>query len=103
MKIATVINKFFQHEFETTDRKQIENTWGERIKPVAGTNQVAIATTYFYESQNHTKRVVERFIEFAATQGVTMVCRDQHISFAMKPWPKQSWATMTVEVTDGVK
>ena len=102
MKTATLINKFFQREFETTDRKQIENTWGERIKPVAGTNKVAIATTYFYESQNHTKRVVGRFIEFAKEQGVTVVCPSDHISFAMKPWPAQSWATMTVEiVTEG--
>ncbi len=103
MKISTVINKFFQNEFETTSRKQIEDTWGERIKPVAGTNKVEISTTYFYESQEHTKRAVERFTEFAATQGVTVVFPSQDVRFATKPWPKQSWATVTVEVNEGVK
>lgn len=102
MKISTMINKFFQNEFETTDRKTIENTWGERIKPVAGTNKVEISTTYFYESQESTGRVVERFIEFAATQGVTVVFPVQNVCFARKPWPKQSWATVTVEVVEGV-
>ena len=102
MKISTVINKFFQNEFETTDRKTIESTWGERIKPVAGTNQVEISTTYSYESQEHTSRVVERFTEFATTQGMTVVRPPQNIRFARKPWPKQSWATVTVEVTEGV-
>ncbi len=102
MKISTIINKFFQNEFETTDRKTIESTWGERIKPVAGTNKVEISTTYFYEMQESTARVAGRFIEFAATQGVTVVFPEQNVSFARKPWPKQSWATVTVEVTEGI-
>jgi hypothetical protein len=81
-------------------QSQIENTWGERIRPVAGTDKVEISTTYFYESQEHTSRVVGRFTEFAATQGVTVICPPQNIRFAMKPWPKQSWATVTVEVKE---
>lgn len=99
MNTMQMINKFFMHNFETTCRKQIEDTWGERIRPVKNTSNVEISTTYFYSNQNHTKRVVDDFTKFATANGFTVTVKSDYIRFATNPWPKQSWATMTVEVT----
>lgn len=98
MKITTMINRFFMQHFETTSRKRIADTWGERIKPIAGTDKIEIGTTYFYECQNHTQRVVNDFIAFAAKHGVIVTCPTQEIKFHRKNWPTQSWATMYVVV-----
>lgn len=105
MKTRQLVQQFLQANYRTTKAKELENDAGVRIK-VLSESQVELATMYFYESQNHTRDLYERFETFATTKGVKVSPElpdhpvNRQLTFHYKAWPKTSWAALIVNLQE---
>lgn len=105
MKTRQLVTQFLKANYSTTKAKELEDAAGVRIK-VLSESRVELATTYFYESQNHTASLYKQFETFADTKGVQVSTElpdhpvNNLIDFRYKPWPKTSWATLIVNLQE---
>lgn len=92
---SQLVKSFLMSYYETTDKTRLAEDWGVRI--AKKDEAYEFATTYFYQYQNKTINLVREFSKFVADQGVTVeVPSEDRISFKTNPWPKRSWASVTV-------
>lgn len=97
MTTSKIVKAFLMNDYETTDKTKLAEDWGVRVRMVG--DKVEFATTYFYQNQHRTPRLVEYFNQFAARFNVAAeMPTENQITFNTKPWPKQSWASVTVSV-----
>lgn len=105
MNTQQLVKQFLQAHYDTTNAKVLADDHGTRIR-VKSAGRVEIASTYFYESQNHVGSLYNAFETFARQHGFQaspelpdhLVSRQ--IDFHYKPWPKTSWATLQVDVKE---
>lgn len=92
---AQLVKSFLMDHYETTDKTRLAEDWGVRIAKKGEAYE--FATTYFFRNQNKTVNLVREFSNFVAAQGVTVeILSEDRISFKTNPWPKRSWASVTV-------
>lgn len=101
MNAKQLVAEFLKADYETTKAKELEDTHGVRIR-FMGDGKLELATSYYYERQNDTSSLYNRFEAFAEAKGIHTrpevlgVPVKHQIEFHMKSWPKTSWATLIV-------
>lgn len=118
MTAQKMVQAYKAQAFETTSARELVEDWGMRIRQSKATRAIRpdvweVGSTYYYQSQNQAAMRMRELAAFAALHGYTVrplawehgwpVCdlglwREDNVLYAGRPWPKDSWATVYVEI-----
>jgi len=120
MTTATkMVKAFKEHRYETTKAAELADDYGIRLRQTKKTRHLGaqvweLATSYYYTSQNSTLARLADLTHFAVAHGLEVTplawqngayratdkATKDHLRFETKPWPKDSWAILYVEISE---